>query len=479
MATGISIELLLVLLAGFLLLCILSSKASSKLGIPALVLFIGIGMLAGSDGPGGIDFTNVHLTKDIGSVALALILFAGGLEASWSSLRPVVYRAVSLATLGVLISTVLIAAFAHFALGMTFLSGLLLGSVVSSTDAAAVFAVLRNSGIRLKHRIAPLLELESGTNDPLAIFLTLTMISIIKHPEASPLIHVPRLLIEMPLGLAFGLVASHGASILINRLRLEYDGLYPVITLAIAFLAYGGASLVGGNGFLAVYVAGLGLGSRNFIHKLALIQFHNGIAWLMQITMFVLLGLLAFPSDIAEVAGPGMLLAAFMIIVARPIAVFISLAFAHLGRRSKLFVAWAGLRGAVPIILATFPLMADVPSAGRIFNLVFFVVISSVLVQGTTVRRVAKALSIIAKPRTRGLPLSTHDHPLFEVEIGPASPALGKLVVELNLPPTALLLLINRDGEQLIPRGSTLLQEGDSVTIATRRDDRDALLLRF
>jgi potassium/hydrogen antiporter len=291
---------------------------------------------------------------------------------------------------------------------------------------------------------------------------------------------IPDLLRQMPIGIAVGLAGGVAAVWLINHLRLEYDGLYPVLSIASVCLTFGGAHIIGGNEFLAVYVAGLVMGSRNFLHKIAIVQFHDGIAWLMQIVMFLVLGLLVFPSQLASVAWPGLLLAFFLIFVARPFAVFVALLLTRMSRRSRLFVAWAGLRGAVPIILATFPLIADIPKANTIFNLVFFIVITSVLVQGSTLRPVARLLGVVAPEPSKKIDAKpTGRAELMEVDLTPGSPAIGKQVVELGLPRTALLVLLRRGGESYIPRGATILAEGDTVTIATRKEDHDDLRALF
>jgi potassium/hydrogen antiporter len=474
------VALALVLVGLFFILAVVASKASSKLGIPALVFFIGIGMLAGSDGPGGFHFDDVELTANLGTIALAFILFAGGLETNWTSLRSVIYRGLSLATLGVALTALFVGLFAHYFLGFTLLGGLLLGAVVSSTDAAAVFGVLRTSGLQLKHRITPLLEFESGTNDPLAVFMTIALIGLLKNPDASPWSLVPQLLLQMPLGVAFGYMASYAGVWVINRVRLEYDGLYPVVTIATACIAFGGASLVGGNAFLAVYVAGVAMGSRNFLHRIALLQFHDAIAWLMQITMFVVLGLLVFPKQLGEVLVPGIALSLFLMFFARPVAVFTSLMFSRMTKRARFFVAWAGLRGAVPIILATFPLMEGLPQAQRIFNLVFFIVLTSVVIQGTSLRLMARWLGVLSRRPQSNLDLRPvgHKH-LLELRMRPDSPAVNRQIVDLNLPQTALIVLLTRDGASYIPRGGTVLRPEDVILVATRREDQEDLRVKL
>lgn len=470
---------MLVLIAFFLLLCVVASKVSAKLGIPALLLFLCIGMLAGSDGPGGIAFTDLSLTKSLGTLALAFILFAGGLETNWQAVRPVALKGLSLSTIGVVVTCVGVGAFVHYVLKFPPLPSLLLGAVVSSTDAAAIFGVLKSSGIRLKHNITELLEFESGTNDPVAIFLTITLTSMITEPGFSAASILPKLLLEMPLGAAVGWVGARGAVWLINRIRLEYDGLYPIITLATVCMVFGGSSWLHGNAFLAAYVAGITMGSCNFLHRLALIQFHDALAWITQIGVFLLLGLLVFPSQLPAVAGQGLVLSLFLILFARPLAVFASLAFSKMQKRTKLFIAWAGLRGAVPIILATFPALAGVQEAPKIFNLVFFVVLTSVLIQGTTLRQLAKLLSVVRPPSTTSGMKPASGEDLLEVVLAPGSRAIGKQVVELGLPSTALIVLLTRAGAQYVPQGSTILMEGDRILVATRRSDHDELRRRF
>lgn len=470
------------LVAGlFLLLCVLASKASTKLGVPALVVFLGLGMLAGSDGPGRIPFDDFALASIVGNVALAFILFAGGLDSNWATLRHVAKPGLLLATVGVVVTAGLVGFFSHLVLGLPILVALLLGAVVSSTDAAAIFGVLRSSGLRLRHRITPMLEFESGANDAIAVFLTIALTGLAVNPEASPWSLVPSLLVQMPLGAGVGYLVSLAAVWVINRLRLEYDGLYPVVTIAAACLAFGGAGAIGGNAFLSVYVAGLSMGSRTFVHRISLRQFHEGTGWLMQIVMFVILGLLSYPSQLPSVALPAMALALFLILVARPVAVFLSLAPLRVAKRAQALVAWAGLRGAVPIVLATIPVVEGVENARMLFNVVFFVVLTSVLLQGTTLRPMARALGVLAPPSREPAEdmREVGGKNLVETTVGPGSSAVGRQVVELRLPATALLVLLTRDGRSYVPRGSTVIAEGDQLLIATRRNDQDEILARF
>ena len=472
------IEYILVGAAVLLLLSVIASKASGRLGIPALLLFLLIGMLAGSEGPGGIEFDNAHLAQSLGVVALSFILFAGGLETQWESIRSEIWRGLSLSTLGVVITATLVGLFVTMALKFSILEGMLLGAVVSSTDAAAVFSVLGSSTVSLKGRLKPLLELESGSNDPMAVFLTLGIIRIMSTPGSSLWVLVPSFFLQMGLGSVLGYALGKAMIFALNRLRLEFEGLYPVLSLAGVLFIYGLTASVGGNGFLAVYVAGILLGNHEFIHKKSLILFHDGLAWLMQISMFLTLGLLVFPRRLPAIAGIGFIISLFLIFVARPISVFASLLFAKLNYRKKAMISWVGLRGAVPIILATFPLVAGIPKADTIFNLVFFIVLTSVLLQGTTITQAAKWLKV-ASPisKRRQYPLefvSSRDSKsdLVELTIPDDSLIRGKQIVDLHLPKTALIILLNRNDDFIVPRGGTVLEAGDKLLVLS---DKHAL----
>ena len=474
-----SLETILLGFSILLLLSILASKASSRLGVPALLLFLVIGMLAGSEGPGGIFFDDASLAQSIGVISLALILFAGGLDTNWQSVRPVLWHGFALSTVGVLITTFLVGLFAARILSLSLLEGLLLGAIVSSTDAAAVFGILRARGVGLKGYLTPLIELESGTNDPIAVFLTVSLISLLVNPNVSVFDLVPAFVLQMVLGAVLGTIMGRGMVIVVNRLRLEYEGLYPVLSLSLVLLTYSATTAVGGNGFLAVYLAGLVMGNNDFIHKSSLRRFHDGLAWLMQITMFLTLGLLVFPSRLLSVIDAGLLIAAFLILVARPASVFTTLLFSRLDAREKALVSWVGLRGAVPIILATFPLLAGLPIADLFFNLVFFVVLTSVILQGPTIPLIARWLGVDApassrsKPPLELVPVSdSMNSELVELEIAPDSTVAGKQIVDLHLPPDALILLINRNNEFIVPRGGTILQAGDSLLVLA---DKEAL----
>jgi cell volume regulation protein A len=465
------IDYILLAVALLLLLSVLGSKASGLVGVPALLLFLLLGMLAGSDGPGGIEFDDPWLAQLLGVVALAYILFAGGLDTRWGEVRPILAPALALSTLGVALTALLVGWFATALLGFSWLEGLLLGAIVSSTDAAAVFGVLRSRSMGLQGQLRPLLELESGSNDPMAIFLTMGFTQLVVNPNAQLVDLVPMFVLQMALGAAVGYGMGWGMSAVVNAVRLEYEGLYPVLTTALVLLTYGAAAVGGGNGFLAVYVAGLVLGNRPFIHKRSLMHFHDGLAWLMQITMFFALGLLVFPSHLVPVAGVSLLVALFLMLVARPTAAFLTLLPTRFRFREQLMVSWVGLRGAVPIILATYPLLAGIPPAETIFNVVFFTVLTSVLLQGTTLPWVAKGLGVDA-PLTEPLrypldfePIGRMNSDLVEIAIPAGGAVVDQRILDVGLPPGTLIVLLHRDGEFLVPGGGTTLQAGDKVLV--------------
>jgi len=472
-----SIEYYLLGASVLLLLSIFTSKLTDRFAVPAYLLFLLIGMLAGSEGLGGIYFDNHEAATSIGVLALAFILFSGGLDTRWDDVRPVLGKGLALSTLGVFITAFLVGAFVTLVFDFSLIEGLLLGSVVSSTDAAAVFGVLRSKKVSLKGRLKPLLEFESGSNDPMAVLLTIGFTSLLVKPETSPVSLIPFLVRQLLIGAAMGYGIGKAIPRIINRLRLTYEGLYPVLTIAMVLFIYGGTSLLGGNGFLAVYAAGLVIGNSNIIQKKSMIRFHDGIAWLMQIAMFLTLGLLVFPSRLVPIAGEGMLVSMFLVLAARPAAVFLILLFTKMNVREKLMVSWVGLRGSVPITLATFPLAAGIPRADMIFNIVFFIVLTSALLQGMSIPRIARWLGVAAplslKPRpplefdrTRGI-----QSEMVEIEIPERSPAIGRQVVELGLPRNALIVLVRRNEDFLVPGGGTIIESGDALLVLACKED--------
>lgn len=463
-----------IILAGSILLIasLLASKTSHKLGIPTLILFLCIGMLAGSEGIGGIYFDDPHMTQLLGVIALNLILFSGGMDTRLESVKPILWRGVALSTIGVLLTAITIGLFVHWITDFTMLEGLLLGSIVSSTDAAAVFSILRTKSIGLKGSLRPLLELESGSNDPMAYVLTISLIYLITHGDASIAKLIFDFIKEMIIGAALGYGLGKAMTFVINKVQLESEGLYPVLVMALILFTFSATHLLGGNGFLAVYLAALLLGNSNFLHKKSLIKFYDGQAWLMQIVMFLTLGLLVFPSRIAPIAGTGMLVALVLIFVARPIGVFVSLSFFRMNLREKLFISWVGLRGAVPIVFATYPMIAGIGKANVIFHLVFFISASSVLLQGSTLPIAARWLKVTV-PRKRSKKMTMLDYDLYdtirsefvEIILPGSSPAVGQAIVKLRLPKPTLIVLIEREGKYIQPNGSTILEEGDKLLV--------------
>lgn len=477
-----AVEVLFLGIGLFLAFSIAASKLSVIAGVPALLLFLGLGMLAGSDGPGGLYFDYPWETQSIGVLALAFILFSGGLDTRWREIRPVLRPGLILSTAGVMFTALSVAVFATLVLQLSFLEGLLLGAIISSTDAAAVFAILRGKNVYLKGRLKPLLELESGSNDPMAVFFTIGVIQLLLNPAQSPLSLIPLFVLQMGLGAIMGYVAGRLGLQVINRVRLEYDGLYPVLTVAFVLLTYGGTALIGGNGFLAVYLAGLMLGRSSFIHKRSLTHFHDSLAWLMQIAMFVTLGLQVYPSRLPSVAVDGVLTAIFLIVVARPLSVWVALAFSGFTFREKLFIGWVGLRGAAPIVLATFPLLAGFGQSDTIFHLVFFIVLTSVLLQGTLIMPVARLLGVYdpaGQPPLSPLAYVMNDtsisNDLAELVVSEHSGAVGCQILDLNLPAGALIMLIGRGNDLLVPRGDTRLLAGDRVLLVASAPIRSQL----
>ncbi len=468
-----------VLVAAVLLLASVLSSKAARLGVPALLLFLGVGMLAGSDGPGGIHFDNPTVAQGMGVVALAFILFGGGLTTRWEDVRPVAVRGAALATVGVLATAGLTGVFAWQVAGLPLPQGLLLGAIVSSTDAAAVFSVLRSRHLGLAPRLRSLLEFESGSNDPMAVFLTLSLITWITDPQATLWWFLVQFPWQMAMGAAVGIGMGVLMSLAVNHAWLDYDGLYPVLTIGLVLLTYAAAESVAGNPFLAVYVAGISMRRREFLHKGSLLRFHDGVAWLMQVLMFLTLGLQVFPSKLPAVAGVGLGVALFLMLVARPLAVVLTLLPTRAPWREQVLVAWVGLRGAAPIILGTFPLVANVSDATLIFELVFFIVLMSALVQGTSIAWVARRLGLAT-----GLPggeidlldlVATSGRDLVDVRVAAGAPAAGRRLMDLRLPAGSLVVVVEREGLSIVPSGGTVIQAGDRLVVLAAHRDRPAV----
>jgi len=447
-----------------------ASRATGRLGVPFLLLFLLVGVLAGSEGIGRIPFEDYRLTFRVGTVALVLILFDGGLNTALSSIRRVLAPAGLLATIGVA-GTAALTALGARALGLPWAESLLLGAIVSSTDAAAVFSVLRGAGIQVRPRVAHLLELESGVNDPMAVILTLAVTQALVSGEGTSFRILWEIAVQLAVGLGGGLAIGYGGRWLLGKVRLAASGLYPVLTLALAFFAFGAPTLLWGSGFVAVYVAAVVLGNGPLPYLAGLRRVHDAMAWFSQVAMFLLLGLLAFPSRLASVAGPGLALGLLLAFVARPLVVAACLAPFRFPAREVAFVAWVGLRGAVPIMLATFPVFAGVAGAGHVFDLVFFVVVVSALVQGTSIRWLARRLEleVAGPPPPRAmLEIMSAQRLAGEVVsfyVEPASAVAGSRISDLPIPEGSAVMLVVRGRDLVAARGRTILQPGDHVYV--------------
>jgi len=477
----IDIENILLIGSILLLISVIAGKTTNRLGVPTLIFFLIIGVLAGSEGIGGIHFDNASIAQLIGITALNFILFSGGLDTRWESIRPVLWEGVALSTAGVLLTAISVGVFVHYIFDFTIWEGLLLGAIVSATDAAAVFSILRNKGIALKGYLRPVLELESGSNDPMAYFLTISLTGIVAAGHANAAELVISFLKEFILGAAVGYSMGKACVWLINSIKLETEGLYPVLTLGLAVFTYSVTHAIEGNGFLAIYLCAVIIGNSKIVHKRSLIKFYEGQAWLMQIILFLTLGLLVFPSEIFPLIGMGLLISAFLILVARPVGIFIALSFFKLNKRSKFFISWVGLRGSVPIVFATYPLLAGIPKAELIFNLVFFISITSVLLQGTTLAYVAKFLHVAIPPKAKrrsGLDFELTDKiksEMVEIVLLENPKSVDKRIVELAIPATINILVIKRAGVYISPNGSTKLQVNDILYVLA--EDKNSLAL--
>ncbi|WP_017257922.1 potassium/proton antiporter [Pedobacter arcticus] len=468
-----------ILLFGSLLLfvSVFAGKTSYKFGVPTLLLFLGIGMLAGSDGIGGIHFDNPALSQFIGIVSLNFILFSGGLSTNWKSVKPIIKQGIALSTIGVLLTAVSLGTFVWLITDLTIYESLLLGSIVSSTDAAAVFSILRSKSLALKSNLRPTLELESGSNDPMAYVLTIAFLTLVVNQDQSFVSIIPLFLKQMIFGGIAGFLFAWISKFIINRIKLDFEGLYPVLVIALMFITFSATDFVGGNGFLAIYICAVYLGSQDFIHKKTILKIFDGLGWLMQIVLFLTLGLLVFPTEIFPFMGIGLLISLFLILVARPIGVLISLLPFNLTLRSRFYISWVGLRGAVPIVFATYPLLAGISKADMIFNIVFFVSVTSVLIQGTTLSVVAKWLKVGLPEKAKELSatdLLLTENPkaeMKEIYIDSDFIVVDKKIVEIGFPKNAIIAMIKRGDSYITPNGSTKIEASDVLIVLADRPE--------
>ncbi|MDR1879101.1 MAG: potassium/proton antiporter [Bacteroidales bacterium] len=479
----VAFENVLLILSILLFVSLVGGKTSYRFGVPVLIFFLAVGMLAGSEGVGGIEFNNPNVAQSLGIVALNFILFSGGLDTNWQYIKPVLWQGIALSTLGVLITAVLVGVFVWLLTDFSIYEGLLLGSIVSSTDSAAVFSILRSKNLSLKGYLRPVLELESGSNDPMAYVLTITFLTLITTPEMNSLGAIALFAQQIGIGLIAGFLMGWVGKKVINNIHLDYEGMYPVLMIGLMFFTFSFTDFIGGNGFLAIYLAAVYLGNQDIIHKEQIIKWFDGFAWLMQILLFVTLGLLVFPSHLLTITGIGLLVSLFLMLVARPISVFIGISFVKMPLRYRWFISWVGLRGAVPIVFATYPLIAGLEIAETIFNVVFFVSLTSLFLQGTTLSRFAKWMGLLEKdiPNT-DLPLTipAKDNirsKLTEIVLNQDSFAINRRIVDLDIPKDILIAMIHRNDEYIIPNGSTVLEEGDKLFLVS--GDQKAIYRAF
>ncbi len=473
----LTIENILLVGSLLLLISIVVGKTSYKFGVPTLLLFLGVGMLAGADGLVDIHFDDPKIAQFIGIVSLNFILFSGGLDTNWGEVRPILREGVVLSTVGVLLTAVSIGTFVYYITDFTIYESMLLGSIVSSTDAAAVFSILRSKNLALKKNLRPTLELESGSNDPMAYVLTISFLTLVVYQDQSIWSVVPKFLQQMVVGAIAGFAFGKISKYVINRIKLDFQGLYPVLVIALMFITFSATDFVGGNGFLAIYICAVYLGNQDLIHKRSILKMFDGLAWLMQIVLFLTLGLLVYPSHIIPVIGIGLLISLFLILVARPVSVMLSLMFFKMKFRRRVYISWVGLRGAVPIVFATYPLLAGIDKADMIFNIVFFISVTSVLIQGTTLSVVAKWLRVALpaqEKRMTATDMLLMDNPktlLKEIPVGTDCYAANKQIVELGFPKHAIIAMIKRDGEFITPNGSTIIEDKDTLFVLADKEE--------
>lgn len=455
-----------------LIVACLSSKIMYKLGLPTLITFIGIGIFLGVDGPGNISFNDAELAKEISTFALIFIMFFGGFGLNWKKAKSIAISASVLATLGVVVTAFIIGIFVHFVFGLGILESMLLGSIVSSTDAASVFSILNTHKLNLKKNMSHLLEMESGSNDPISYMLTLIFISLILNQQ----INVPlAIFTQISLGLILGLVIGKLSVIIFNKINLEIDGLYSILLVGFVIFSFSFSEFVGGNGFLSVYVTGIILGNQKIVHRFSMVKYFDGLTWLMQIVLFLTLGLLSTPTQLYSVIGPGIIVSIFLIIVARPLAVFILLMFTKYDIKDKLIISIAGIRGAASIVFATYALSYNLAAANWIFNIVFVVALSSIIVQGLLFIPLAKKFDLVEDEELSLTKFYDESGKIsadiLEIQIESNAEVVGKSIMDMDIPDNILVVMISRNNKVITPKGGTIIKENDKIIFAGDKEE--------
>lgn len=474
-----------ILLIGSILLfvSVIVGKTGYKFGVPALLLFLIVGMIFGSDGL-GLQFHNADEAQFIGMVALSIILFSGGMDTKFSDIRPILSPGIVLSTVGVLLTAMFTGIFIWWISGMSWsnisfpiVTSLLLAATMSSTDSASVFAILRSQNINLRHNLRPMLELESGSNDPMAYMLTVVLIQLVQASNMNCGEIALSFAIQFVVGGAIGYVSGRAAVFMLNKLNIDNQALYPILLLAFVFFTFSITDLIYGNGYLAVYIAGMIVGNSRIKYRKEIVTFMDGLTWLFQIIMFLCLGLLVNPHEMLDIAVVASLIGIFMIFIGRPLSIFLCLLpFKKITSKSRLLVSWVGLRGAVPIIFATYPVVAGIEGADVIFNIVFFITILSLVIQGTTISFVANKLGLSMPCERKGnefgveLPEEINTN-LSDMVITENDIENGDTLKDMSLPRGTLVMIVKREDEYIIPNGSLKLHIGDRLLLMSEKND--------
>ena len=478
-----------ILLIGSILLfvSIVVGKTGYRFGVPALLLFLLVGMLFGSDGL-GLQFHNAKIAQFIGMVALSVILFSGGMDTKFKEIRPILSPGIVLSTVGVFLTALFTGLFIWYLSGMSWtnihfplITSLLLASTMSSTDSASVFAILRSQKMNLKHNLRPMLELESGSNDPMAYMLTIVLIQFIQSDGMGTGNIIGSFIIKFLVGAAAGYILGKLAILILNKINIDNQSLYPILLLSFVFFTFAITDLLRGNGYLAVYIAGMMVGNHKITFRKEIATFMDGLTWLFQIIMFLMLGLLVNPHEMIEVAVVALLIGVFMIVIGRPLSVFLCLLpFRKITLKSRLFVSWVGLRGAVPIIFATYPVVANVEGSNMIFNIVFFITIVSLIVQGTSVSFVARLLHLSTPLEKTGNDFGVELPEEIDTDLSDMTITMEMLneadtLKDMNLPKGTLVMIVKRGDEFLIPNGTLKLHVGDKLLLISEKNKQETV----